>query len=650
MFTNTQYLRPVAIEGVTQAPEDSYEYQDWWLEQDRRCREGYSAGGTSITGLHYFYLNFWKIRAKGRSMIEGEMTRKGLMAPKFLDIDYEFFWEVEKARKLGLDLLVLKRRQAGYSFKIGCMAGYEFTFFPHSYTVITAGEEKFAKKTFREMKQGLNLLMGGAFRRHRTPNASDHIVAAYESTVDGRTELYGYHSEARMITSADPQALVGTTPSLALYEEVGMFNGIISTKMYTDAAMMSEGEKTGMSVLIGTGGEENKSIGEVEEMFFNPERYGLMAYENKYSDDGEIPDEQSTGGTAKIALFIPGYKYMKPDEDGNSDIEKGRQLLMDKRNQLRGDSSALLKFTSQFPFTPYEALVRPDGNEFPIELLKDQQLLIQRFTENRDKVRTGRIEWDMNADMVIIGANWFDDPLGDFRMIEPPQVDPTTGKVFKRLYAAGTDSYDRDKTTDPERSSFGACYIGKSFLPHQVSNIIKVCSYFGRPKTSEEFYEKTAKMCVLYGWCQNLVEYSNLRIIDWYKNNGFERLLAERPEMAIAAQQVSNVPNKYGIDASLKPFFISTLADHLCSGGVSKLWDLEDIKELIRYRKDMNSDRTIAMSLVAVHLRQMEYAIARKAKAAKKPLSTTLFPRVEMRGGELYRTDYDPYANISRIP
>ena len=41
----------------TKAPVGSREYVDFWEEEERRCREGYTVGGLWIPGRYYGYLN-----------------------------------------------------------------------------------------------------------------------------------------------------------------------------------------------------------------------------------------------------------------------------------------------------------------------------------------------------------------------------------------------------------------------------------------------------------------------------------------------------------------------------------------------------------------------------------------------------------------
>jgi len=49
--------------SYTNAPKGTFAYREFWNEQTRRCKEGYSVGGIRLTGEHYFYLNFSQIKA-----------------------------------------------------------------------------------------------------------------------------------------------------------------------------------------------------------------------------------------------------------------------------------------------------------------------------------------------------------------------------------------------------------------------------------------------------------------------------------------------------------------------------------------------------------------------------------------------------------
>jgi len=195
MFVNTSLFSPVVTDGITNAHPLSFEYKSWWKEQKRRCLEGYEVGGVYITGDYYWYLNFWKIRGRNK-----ETGRKTLIAPRFLDMDYEYFNILDRARKEGKHVVVAKARQKGFSEKHAALMGKEFTFFPHSQTIITAGEEKYSNATMRMCVRGLNSLKDTEFFKRRQPDTLDYCMARYKVIENGAPFWKGFQSEIYNIT------------------------------------------------------------------------------------------------------------------------------------------------------------------------------------------------------------------------------------------------------------------------------------------------------------------------------------------------------------------------------------------------------------------------------------------------------------------
>ena len=63
-------------------------YSEFWNEQYKRCRDGMTVNGYTITGPHYYYLNFYQL-----PNIDVEKAGSGRAAifPRFLVFQYEFF-------------------------------------------------------------------------------------------------------------------------------------------------------------------------------------------------------------------------------------------------------------------------------------------------------------------------------------------------------------------------------------------------------------------------------------------------------------------------------------------------------------------------------------------------------------------------------
>ncbi len=586
MFVNTKYFSPVINEGLTLAHPKSYEFREWWEEEHRRCIEGYEVGGTRITGDHYWYLNFWKIRGTNP-----KTGRKDLISPRFLDMDYEYFNALEECRKRGKHMIVVKRRQSGFSEKHAALMGKEFTMFPHSQTVITAAEEKYSNATMRMVIRGLNSLEGTQFYKRRTPDTLDYCQAKYKVIIDGHNSWKGSFSEIYNLTSHNnPQATIGKSPSFIYFEEGGKFPGLIDSFKYIQPALEAEGEKTGIAVIVGTGGDMEKGADELEEIFYNPDAYDMMSFKNYEAEDE----------SEKVGYFCPGWQFLKTDNEGNSLKQESMDYIEKKREQARKSSkmNAYITEVTQMPLVPSEAFMRTGGNLFNQALLNAQYARIRNDKKLSLMPEVGRLSWVRGEKNKIEGVAFERDPNGPLVIIEHPETD-NNGKVYLDLYVAGTDSYDRDEA--PTSDSQGSTSMYKMFLNANSTSKMFVARYTERANTAEEFYERTAMLCYYYN-APNLIEWSNIGIFDWYKRNGFEGYLKTRPEVAYSNIKDSKSNNRYGIDPSTKEFWMLSYRDYIEKHSES-MFDMHQIDRALKYRndRDYNCDITISSSLCIVH-------------------------------------------------
>jgi hypothetical protein len=139
---------------------------------------------------------------------------------------------------------------------------------------------------------------------------------------------------------------------------------------------------------------------------------------------------------------------------------------------------------------------------------------------------------------------------------------------------------------------------------------------------AEKFYEHCI-MINLYYNCQVNIEYSNLRIFDFYKNTGFEFLLKERPELAFAGMiQNSRSSNKYGTDKALKPQILAIKRDRLTEEYIDRMYFLDEIRALANFRYDpsgkkFNCDITIASCEAEVAAREEEHYVVKSVSEVK---------------------------------
>ena len=105
----------------TLAPRGTTDYNSYWDQETERCLNGYTApDGDSITGYHYFYLNYspiMKLKEVSYTDRYGNIrTRREriLDFPRFWDYDYYYYNAIEQAEDDGKHMAVLKSRQRGY--------------------------------------------------------------------------------------------------------------------------------------------------------------------------------------------------------------------------------------------------------------------------------------------------------------------------------------------------------------------------------------------------------------------------------------------------------------------------------------------------------------------------------------------------------
>jgi len=586
MFVNTQYFSPIVRDGITNAHPLSFEYKSWWKEQKRRCFEGYDVGGVHITGDHYWYLNYWKIRGR-----DSETGRKTLIPPRFLDMDYHYFNILEKARNEGKHVVVAKARQKGFSEKHACLMGKEFTFFPHSQTIITAGEEKYSNATMRMCVRGLNSLKNTEFYKRRQPDTLEYIMARYKIIEKGAPFWKGYQSEIYNITSKNnPQATIGKSPSLIIFEEAGRFPGLVEAFKYIQPALEAEGEVTGFAIIVGTGGDMDKGAAELEEIFYSPEAYNMYSFNNDWEDEMDT----------QIGYFCPSWKYKIIDKDGNSNKSKSLELIEHNRETARKSRSADAYVTTitQDPIIPSEAFMRTGGNMFNQALLNQQYTKIRNTKSLSNMGDIGRLEWIKDKKGNKTGVEFIHDTNGSLVIFEHPDLD-ATGIAFMNLYVGGTDSYDKDHAETSD--SKGSCSIYKMFKDINSTSNIFVARYTERPKTAEIFFRETAKLCKYFN-APNLIEWSNISIFNWYRNNGFEGFLKERPMIAYANVKESKVRNKYGIDPGTKQEWLVSYRDYI-EEYCEIMYDDVQIEKAIKFRneKGYNCDITISSSLAIIH-------------------------------------------------
>lgn len=604
-------------------------YHDYWQEQTKRCIEGYSVGGVRITGPHYYYLNFNQMLATIK-----EENRKRMTFPSFLDLDYHFFHEYERARQEGQGLIIVKARRKGFSYKTGSLSSHMYNFFVDSKTIIGAYLREFSESTMQMSLDYLNFVnKHTAWYKRRNPDRQDYVKARFKQTIKGKEAWYGYQSEIRSLTFKDNfSAAIGKSADLMIWEECGKFPNLIESYMIT-APVFRDGERMiGTPILFGTGGDMEGGTNDFAKMFYNPEQYWLRPFENVWDEGAEgtpcgffVSDTWYKPMDNKDSSIIAddGTKLITLDEDGNSNHAAAKIFLEREREIQKGakDRRSWEKYITQYPLTPREAFLKISANMFPTAELSAWLGKVETTKELRDAGKAVDLLWDGSGVTATENPDLF--PIKDFPIAdgestqgaiviyEEPWQDADTGITPPGLYLAGTDPYDQDASGT---SSLGSTFIYKTFNQFGETYDRIVAEYTGRPETSKEYYENLLKLLTYYN-CQTLYENQLTGLKSYFEQKGKLHFLKKQPQIIKSMVKNSNVSRGYGIHMPTQikkqaeiyvRDWLLTSRGHDDDGNeilnLHTILSVPLLKELIQYDPDNgNYDRVISLMLCIIH-------------------------------------------------
>jgi hypothetical protein len=613
----------------TNAQKGTIAYRDFWIEEDKKCREGITINGLYIPGIYYFYLNFYPILAKDK--VTG---RKKRILPLFTDVDLEFFLHVELARKLGKGVILVKPRRTGFSFKNSCLVVYEYNFFRDAKCIVSAFMSAFSSNTMNMALEGLNFLDNNTeWRKQRDPNRRDFVKARYKKTEDGIESWRGTMSEIQSITFKDnPFAAIGLSSSVFIMDEAGKWPNLITSYNISEPCWKDGEDTTGIPIILGTGGDMEGGTADFSEMFYNPSKYNLLSFENIW--DGDKSSKSSIG------YFIPATKMRfgtykdefkknptlkgnaMVDENGNSNQELALKSIEDMRTRVAmgNDRKAIRDSTTQYPLTPAEAFLRSKGNIFPGVLLNERLTELESNTVYKDSEYVVELIMDHDTGVISPKQSKSLQPIHNFPLksddkqegclvVYEHPVPNAGGSIPSGRYIASCDPYDQDSSTTSS--------LGSTLIYNRLTKKI-VAEYTARPSTAKLYYAKVLLLLKYYN-AQMLYENERKGIFDYFESVNALYYLAEQPAVIKDAVPNSKVTRGYGIHMS-KPIknygeqlVLSWLVEnaedpdnpeHL---NLHKLRCIPLIKELIAYSPDGNYDRAMALLVLMWYIAEVRH-------------------------------------------
>ena len=340
-------LRFLEVGSYCQYPEGTSEYFKYWDEQMDRCKYGYTADdGDFISGYNYFYLNFCPIQRIIYTTINNPdgstkiKKTRDLQFPDFYDYDYYFFQAVEDAEGEGKHLCALKSRRKGYSYKNASMACRNYYLFPGSKTYIYASNKQYLTEDgiLTKAWDYMDFIdKNTAWGKKRSVNTQMRKRAGFFTKDEYGNEIeLGFKSEIIGVTLKDnPDVVRGKAGKLIIFEEAGSFSELGAAWQIARPSVEQDGMAFGTMIAFGTGGDEDSHFETLKDMFYNPDGYNCIGFDNIWD---ETPSDKKCG------FFIPQYTNMDfrddegnriyMDNDGNTLRRKSVEYILAERRKV----------------------------------------------------------------------------------------------------------------------------------------------------------------------------------------------------------------------------------------------------------------------------------------------------------------------------
>lgn len=643
----------------------------YWIEQAKRCIDGYHIGRDWIPGYFYWYLNFSPI-LKAIEDTKEETDSKYVKGkriydfPDFHDGDYDYYYYLDDAEKRGLHGVVLKARGKGYSFKGASMCTRNFFLIPHSKSYCITSHEQYLIRDGILTKAWSNMDFidrhtAWAKRRQKF-NTKLHKRASYEQKVDGRSIEKGYMSEVIGISIAsNPDKVRGLRGKLILYEEAGSNPHLLKCWQISESSMRQDNITYGQMVAFGTGGDEEADFMGLEELFYKGHDYDVHLIQNKWDKDA--------GYNSRCAYFVPDYMNKSPymDKDGNSLIEPAIKDITEDREEKKKTMTnmrAFYQYCAEHPIDPQDALFRMKGSRFPVRDLKERVAKIEVNPKvYKDSEYLGWIVASEQDNKFVWKVSGDAHPITEFPLRtrkriegcpviwEQPVVDPATGKPPFGRYIAGVDPVDDDKDEYLESESLMSALILDTFTDKIVAE------YTGRPDRIEDYYEQLRRLLIYYNAIANY-EQQKKGLFSYFNQHNCLHLLCDIPQI-LREQGVSefggrgnrskgtmaSTPvNDYGIRLIENWLKSDALVQRDDEQETEKLKNYDHIRsvpllnELIYWNKDGNFDRVSALIMLMI-LRQDRIKIKVKQREKIKRVTDDDFFDRNFKGTKSYSNE-----------
>ena len=620
-------------------PAQMFAFNTYWQAEKDRCMNGFYLDKKKkvfVSGWLYFHTVYWKI-ARYYTLNKGtpqERTVREIGTPTLRDVDWMIAEDLTQCELQGKFYSLVGARGFGKSIIAASRAGWLYTFFNNSQSVISAGATNYIKLVTDKIEDGLSNLHPILIKNRLISNWKVEVKAGWKDKSSNAPHPKSSNSQILVRNFEDgnnSMACNGTRPGFHLIDEIGTLQNLIGCYKDSDGCWWAgnTGKPSCLVFITGTGGDMEVGA-EAAEIFYHPSSYNLLEFDNVWE-----------GGT-KIGRFVPAgmgnlsyqieknlneyFNIPKSEVDLShikiiiSDIDRYDKEWWNpnyEKAKKSGNSKTLLKFKAYWCKKPSDSFLVLTKNDFNVEEAKRQQRNIRENDLQGTPVDLvysdiGFVTHEFSEKLPItefpVKTQSKDAPV---MIYEFPMENPPFG-----LYVAGVDPYRHSESEYGD--SLGAVYIYKRI--HEIGSEkyhdMFVASYVARPGDIKDWNE-TARRLIKYYNARTLCENDEMSFINYMIEKGDGHYLEDTPEwLRLIVPNTTQFNRKKGIsraakqvraflDGQMKEYLdqvIHTEKDENGSVikeifGVTRVLDSMLLEEVIRFDKEKNFDRVIAAQL-----------------------------------------------------
>lgn len=592
-FLNTKVFTEAASKYntfgyYTSHPQDTFEYERFWDEEEERCEKGLEVDGVRITGRHYFMINYTMMTA----MPEGKQGAKIKRIPGFVDFQFYLIHELawwsldypynnrdafltwfsgctnDDFEDLVLQIGVLpKARRKGLTYVAGnALVSYDYVWVQDSFTIVgTYTTDMYEVMQTEAVEESLNHIDQNTpwVRRSAILDRKEWFESSFyeeETKEDGSKVKIkkGYRSSVMYLGFYNNSFKgVGKSVSRMVIEEAGKFNNLEATYPISIEPLIRDGEvKTGSGLILGAAGEMSANGGSVglSRMAYNPEVYRLASYENIYDKSAvgksclfidDLWYSPSKSKTDDLLLFCKdesernylksfGTKYVSGVDDQGNSLRLIAELVWERKAApIRVDEIQFNLFLTQQPRHLSDAFFVPEAAVFDANTVRQVRLLLKQQRESGELIeRYGMFVEDGKGGITFRHDNSLRPILTYDRSSDRVPgcwviwEEPVRleGKVQYGRYLIGTDPIAKGYE---ESSAEGLHSLASTFVMDSFTGNI-VAEYTGRP-ARVDIYNRELLKGVQYYNTQTMYENNIPGLGEYCKLMNKSHLLANEP-------------------------------------------------------------------------------------------------------------------------